>query len=354
MSSVTRSVACRRKHEPLEPVGPREQELPAAVGRGRVADDPSVELRLDGAGQEPRPERGDRLVRRHLRAARPEDEPGGEGVRVQDGRAGAVDATGEDEVVLAERRVGDRPEDVDAAGRGGGVEGEGGGTQSARVEDAAPPGGALAAPEDRVRAALRERLDDADGAVGPEHGHGRGREDARGEAVPRHARRPQAAVGAEPGQVEGRLVVGLLDRVRDRRPARGVQGQPRDAQQRPLGGVGDLDHPPAVAAADDEPDPASPPLDEHGVLRQARDAAFEARQRGDRRRAPGGGAGREHEPASVHPRDPRTAVARDRERPLGHTPVRRAPLGPSPAGAARTPARGRGPSRRNGSGRVPT
>ena len=228
--------------------------------------------------------------------------------------------TRENEAALSDGRIRDRPGEVDAVGRGGGVDGQGGAAERARVEDAAPPALALAAPEDRVRAALGERLDDPDRAVRQEHRRRGGREDALRKALRRDARRGEAAVRVHPHEVERRVLARFLDRVGDGRPARSIDREARDAQQRSFRGVPDVQDAPAAARADDEADPGAAALDEHGIPGDARHAAVQARQGGDRGRTPGRGAraGRDHQPAAVDPRDARRSVARDPERSLGH------------------------------------
>ncbi len=243
-------------------------------------------------------------------------------------------------MVLAERDVRDRPGDVDPVGRGGRVEGEGGCSERARVEDAAPPALPLTTPEDRVRAALREALDDTDRSVGPEHRRGRGRHEARGEALLGDPRAREPPARRESDEVERRRVVRLLERVRRRGPARGVEREARDAEQGALRCVGDDEHAPAAARADDQADPRPAGLDEHGVLCDAGDPAVDGRQRRDRRSA----SRRRHgsRASAAGPRSTRRAAIRRARPPArpARPPGRPPPPRPCPARAARARAGG--------------
>ena len=244
---MTRSVGGAGSSNHSRPVSRSEQELPPAARGRQVAGDTSVELGLSPAGEEAGHETADGLVRGDLRSRRAENEPGGERVRVEHRGARPPDVRREDEVGLADRQVGDRPGDVDVVAGSRCVHRERRDPERARVQHASPPALALAAPEDRVRAALGERLDDADRAVGPEHGgRGRGR-DALREALRGDPRRGEAAVRAHPHEAEGGVFVGFLDRVRDGRAPRGVDREAGDPEEGAFGCVRDLEHPPAGA-----------------------------------------------------------------------------------------------------------
>jgi hypothetical protein len=119
--------------------------------------------------------------------------------------------------------------------------------------------------------------------------------------------------------VQRRLVVRLLEGVRDHGPARRVECEARDPEQGALRRICDHVHPPAAPGADDEADPGAPALDEDGVRREPGDPAFDRRKRRDRARAPGAVTGRDQQTPAVDPRDARRPVTRHRERSLRDT-----------------------------------